>query len=213
MNLARISEEFGEQIAAITAGTRYEISSESDNDVPVMEARIRNTMYCLWKDATSKELAKYLKRSAEQYFQELYEFSYGVTSYDEDVTVSKGTERLALMIIAEKENRKRQTDRLERAYEPFNAILDSLPSKDVEVLQQYFIERKKVDYELLRGVVKKHLKFIEVYYDADTEAAEQRSKEITKDIDGPAPEVKKITVQQLEKNKKRGLKQLNKLFK
>lgn len=148
MNLAIISEEFGEQIAAITAGTRYEISSESDNDVPMMEARIRNTMYCLWKDATSRKLAKYLKRSAEQYIQELYEFSYGVTSY-EDVSIAKGTERLALMIIAEKENRKRQIDRLERAYERFRAILDSLSSQDVEVLQQYFIERKKVDYELL----------------------------------------------------------------
>lgn len=210
MNLAIISEEFGEQIAAITAGTRYEISSESDNDVPVMEARIRNTMYCLWKDATSKELAKYLERSAEQYFWELYEFSYGVTSY-EDVSITKGTERLALMIIAEKENRKRQIDRLERAYKRFNSILDSLPTQDVEVLQQYFIERRKVDYELLRGVVKKHLKPIEVYYDKDTEAAEQRSKAISKDIEGPGPKVKKITVQQLEKNKKRGLKQLNKL--
>ncbi|MGG2103913.1 hypothetical protein [Lysinibacillus pakistanensis] len=60
--------------------------------------------------------------------------------------------------------------------------------------------------------MKKHLKFIEVYYDADTEAAEQRSKEITKDIDGPAPKIKSITVQQLEKNKKRAMKQLNKLF-
>ncbi|WP_427108459.1 hypothetical protein [Lysinibacillus xylanilyticus] len=213
MNLAIISEEFGEQIEAITAGTRYEISSESDNDVPVMEARIRNTMYCLWKDATSKELAKYLKRSAEQYFQELYEFSYGVTSYDVDVSITKGTERLALMIIAEKENRKRQIDRLERAYERFLSILDSLPSQDVEVLQKYFKERKKVDYDLLRGIVKKHLKFIEAYYEADTEAAEQRSKEITKDIEGPAPKVKSVTVQQLEKNKKRAVKQLNKLFK
>ncbi|MEY9973849.1 hypothetical protein ABH966_004249 [Lysinibacillus sp. RC46] len=213
MNLAIISEEFGEQIAAITAGTRYEISSESDNDVPVMEARIRNTMYCLWKDATSKELAMYLKRSAEQYFQELYEFSYGVTSYDEDVSTTKGTERLALMIIVEKENRKRQINRLERAYERFWSILGSLPTQDVEVLQQYFIERKKVDYELLRGVVKKHLKFIEVYYDADTEAAEQRSKEITKDIDGPAPKIKSITMEQLKKNKNRAMKQLNKLFK
>ncbi|MGA3677846.1 hypothetical protein [Lysinibacillus agricola] len=211
MNLAIISEEFGEQIAAITAGTKYEISSESDHDVPVMEGRIRNTMYCLWKDATSKELAKYLERSAEQYFQGLYEFSYGVTSY-EDVSITKGTERLALMIIVEKENRKRQIDRLERAYERFRSILDSLPPQDVEVLQKYFEERKKVDYELLRGVVKKHLKIIEAYYDANTEAAEQRSKEITKDIEGPAPKIKPVSVQQQEKNKKRAVKQLNKLF-
>ncbi len=209
MNLAIISEEFGEQIAA---GTSYEISSESNNDVPVMEGSIRNTMYCLWKDATSNELAKYLKRSAEQYFQELYEFSYGVTSYDDDVNITKGTERLALMIIAEKENRKRQIDRLESAYKRFCSILDSLPTQDVEVLQEYFIERKKVDYELLRGVVKKHLEFIEVYYDADTEAAELRSKEITKDIERPSPKVKQVSDQQLQKNKKRAVKQLNKLF-
>jgi len=88
-----------------------------------------------------------------------------------------------------------------------------LPPQDVEVLQQYFKERKKVDYELLRGVVKKHLKFIEADYDADTEVAEQRSKEITKDIEGSAPKAKPITVQQLEKNKKRAMKQLNNLFK
>ena len=69
-----------------------------------------------------------------------------------------------------------------------------------KVLQQYFKERKKVDYELLRGVVKKHLKFIEAYYDADTEAAEQRSKGINKGIKGPGPKVKSITMEQLEKN-------------
>ena len=86
------------------------------------------------------------------------------------------------------------------------------PTQDVKVLKQYFIERKKVDYELLCGVVKKHLKFIKGYYDKDTEAAEQRSKEISNDIEGPAPKVKPIMAQQMEKNKKRAMKQLNKLF-
>jgi len=49
------------------------------------------------------------------------------------------------MIITEKKNRKRQIDCLERVYERFCSILGSLPSQDVEVLQQYFIERKKVN--------------------------------------------------------------------
>ena len=80
----------------------------------------------------------------------------------------------------------------------------------MEVLKQYFIDRKKIDYELLRGVVKKHLTFFEEYYDKDTEAAELRSKEISNDIKGPAPKAKPVTVQQLEKNKKRAMKQLNK---
>ncbi|MET4562695.1 hypothetical protein ABIA69_003886 [Lysinibacillus parviboronicapiens] len=60
--------------------------------------------------------------------------------------------------------------------------------------------------------MKKYLKFIEAYYDADTEAAEQRSKEISNDIEGPAPKFKPIPTQQLKKNKKRAMKQLNKLF-
>ncbi|WP_107923696.1 hypothetical protein [Lysinibacillus parviboronicapiens] len=55
------------------------------------------------------------------------------------------------------------------------------------------------------GGVKKYLKFIEAYYDADTEAAEQRSKEISNDIEGPAPKVKLTSVQQLKKNKKRAM--------
>lgn len=60
--------------------------------------------------------------------------------------------------------------------------------------------------------MKKNLKYIEAYYEADTEASEQRSKEITKDIEGLAPKGKKISKQQIEKNKKRAVKQLNKLF-
>lgn len=53
------------------------------------------------------------------------------------------------MIIVEKENRKRQIDHLERAYDVFALSWIVLPTQDVEVLKQYFIERKKVDYELL----------------------------------------------------------------
>lgn len=74
------------------------------------------------------------------------------------------------------------------------------------------LKNEKVDYELLCGVVKRHLKFIEAYYDKDTEAAEKRSKEVAKDIEGPAPKIKPVSVQQQEKNKKRAMKQLNKLF-
>lgn len=213
MNQSTICEEFGEQLAALTAGTRYEISSESDHDVPAMEARIRNSMFCLWKDATSKGLAEYLERTSEQYYTELYEFSYGVTSYSEDYRMVKGTERLALMVIAEKENRKRQVERLEKAYERFYSILDSLPKEDVEVLKRYFVKRHKVDYEQLRAVVKKHLKQIETYYEADTEAAEKRTRAVSEDIEGPAPKIREVSAQQLEKNKQRSLKQLNSLFK
>lgn len=213
MNLAEISEEFGEQITAITAGTKYEINSESNKDVPVMEARIRNSMYCLWKDASAKSLAVYLQKTSEQYFQELYEFSYGVTTYTEDIWLMKGTERIALMIVAEKENRKRQIERLKHAYERFTEIMGVLSIQDAELLKQYFLHREKVDYETLRAAIKRNLTTIEAYYDSDTEDAEQRTKEISADIEGPAPKIKNISTQQSEKNKKRAQNDLLNLFK
>lgn len=79
----------------------------------------------------------------ERYFQELYEFSYGVTSYDDDCWLAKGTERLALMIVAKKENRRRQIERLRKGYKRFNMILEQLPTKDNEVLQAFYMKRQK----------------------------------------------------------------------
>lgn len=144
-----------------------------------------------WKDATSKELAKYLKRSAEQYFKELYEFSYGVTSYDDDCWLAKGTERLALIVVAEKENRRRQIERLRKGYKRFNMILEQLPTKDNEVLQTFYMKRHKVDYEQLRKITEKHLTMIEAIYEADTRAAEQRTIEISEKIEGAAPKIQR----------------------
>lgn len=190
MNLAVISDEFGEQLAVMTEGTRYEIVNELDKDDSLIEERIRNTLYNLWKDFTSDELANYLERTAERYFQELYEFSYGVTSYDDDCWLAKGTERLALMVVAEKENRRRQIERLRKGYKRLLSILEQLPSQDTKVLQQFYMKRQKMDYELLRGIIKKHLTTIEAVYEADTRAAEERTKEISAKIEGPAPKRK-----------------------
>jgi len=147
-------------------------------------------MYLLWKDATSDELANYLERTAERYFQELYEFSYGVTSYDGDCWLAKGTERLALIVVAEKENRRRQIERLRKGYKRFNMILEQLHTKDNEVLQAFYMKRQKVDYEQLREIIEKHLSTIEAVYEADTKAAEERTKEISEKIEGPAPKIK-----------------------
>lgn len=43
--------------------------------------------------------------------------------------LAKGTERLALMIVAEKENRRRQIERLRKGYKRFNMILEQLTHK------------------------------------------------------------------------------------
>lgn len=190
MNLAEISDDFAERIAAMVEGTKYDKNSSAFDCVPEVEGRIREVVYLLWKDATSNDLADYLERTAAQYFQELYEFSYGVTSYDDDCWLTKGTERLALMVIAEKENRRRQIERLRSGYKRFLSILAQLSSQDKEVLQVFYRKRQKVDYEQLRGVIEKHLTTIEAVYEAGTVAAEERTKAISAKIEGPAPKRK-----------------------
>lgn len=121
----------------------------------------------------------------------MYEFSYGVTSYDDDCWLAKGTERLALMIVAEKENRRRQIERLKKGYKRFNMILEQLPTKDNEMLQVFYIKHQKVDYEQLREIIEKYLTTIEAFYEADTRAAEERTKEISAKIEGPAPKIQR----------------------
>lgn len=52
------------------------------------------------------------------------------------------------------------------------------------------MKRQKVDYEQLREIIEKHLTKIETVYAADTRAAEERTKEISAKIEGPAPKRK-----------------------
>ncbi|XKO55882.1 hypothetical protein ACI2WT_02390 [Lysinibacillus fusiformis] len=52
------------------------------------------------------------------------------------------------------------------------------------------MKRQKVDYEQLREIIEKHLSTIEAVYAADTAAAEQRTKETSSKIEGPAPKRK-----------------------
>ncbi|WP_107841227.1 hypothetical protein [Metasolibacillus meyeri] len=183
MNLAAISDNFAERITAMTEGTKYDKSSQAFDCVPEVEERVREVVYLLWKDATSQELADYLERTAAQYFQELYEFSYGVTS----CWLAKGTERLAWP-------RKRiaagKLNALERATSDLIRFWNNFPSQDNEVLQVFYMKRQKVDYEQLRGVIEKHLTMIEAVYEAGTVAAEERTKAISAKIEGPAPKRK-----------------------
>ncbi|EON73956.1 hypothetical protein [Lysinibacillus sphaericus] len=170
MNSTTISEEFGEQLAIVTAGTPYEIGENNENFFTELEHRIRRVMYSLWMDGQAQKLANYLQKKQAAHMAELYEFSYGVPMYDNDYSLSSKTETLALMIIDEKKAYAKRIQRIRLQYERFKKICNQLNDQDQTTLKSYFEHNQKVDYELLRTTIQRNLKLLEqVYKDAEAE--------------------------------------------
>ncbi|PUB12220.1 hypothetical protein [Paenisporosarcina sp. OV554] len=172
MNQSDLSEAFGLQIGALTIGTRYEINSESEETMDNTEVRIRMIMYNLWMDAQSKKLADSLKRKQAEHFEQLYEFSYGVSMYDTEQYTPRDAGSLALRIIDEKQAFIKRNERLILRHERFIKITNSLDYSSKRILVDYFEFRKKIDYELLRNTLTKHLKTIERIYKVDEDSKE-----------------------------------------
>lgn len=170
MNSTIISEEFGEQIAIVTAGTPYELGEDNENFISELEHRIRRVMYSLWMDAQANKLSNYLEKKQAAHFAQLYDFSYGVPKYDNDYSQSNKTETLALMIIDEKQAYSKRIQRIQRQYKRFKGICNQLDNKDQITLRSYFEHNQKVDYVLLRTTIQRNLKLFEqVYKDLEKE--------------------------------------------
>lgn len=172
LNKSVISESFGEQLTAITTGTPFEINADSDSFIGESEHQIRKVMFSLWMDAQSYKLAKHLEEKISGHFEQLYEFSFGVSKYDKDYSMSKDTETLALRIIDEKNRYSKQIEHLRERYKRFKRICDQLNVEDKQLIVSYFERSHKVEYEALRNVLRRHLKGMESIYKEDELQAE-----------------------------------------
>ncbi|PIC75040.1 hypothetical protein [Sporosarcina sp. P17b] len=179
MNQSTLSESFGQQIKDLTAGTIYEVQPDEidspDKTMDQEEARIRSVMYNLWMGAQSKHLAKRMKDRQAAHYEQLYEFSYGVVSYDPEDRMVKGTENIALMIIDEKRAFAKRIANLYAEHDTFRSIMASLDEPSRRILTQYFMHHNKVDYETLRQALKKNLNKIEKVFKSDEQRKEDRA--------------------------------------
>lgn len=163
-NPSEISEAFGQQIEILTAGTKYEIDPETEKQMDHTERKIREVMYNLWMDAQSNKLAVFLEKGQAAHFENLYEFSYGTPLYDQNYSISKSPENIAIRIIAEKQRYVNRIRTLRSRYERFKEIVDKMDQSTKEMLIGYFVYSYRVDYELLRPILCKHLREIEKVY-------------------------------------------------
>lgn len=176
MNQTTISEDFGEQLALITADTPYAIESDSDTFVSELEQKVRKYMYSLWMDAQANKLANYLEKRQAEHFAKLYEFSYGVSMYDNDQSISSRSDILAFMIIDEKASYKKRLERIRLQYKRFREICELLSVEDKELFIRYFEQSQKVDYETLRNAVINNLTVIGERYWRDEKMKEEHTR-------------------------------------
>ena len=116
----------------------------------------RVLMYDLYLGAQAYKLALKFEDERQEYFDSLYDFSYGVSCLsdltDEPVFIGN-TESRAIRIIEEKEAYDKRIEKLKKRYRGFRRLLDGLNEEDEHLLRRYFEYGHRVDYEQVRASI------------------------------------------------------------
>jgi len=147
------------------------------------EEKQRIAMYDLYLGAQSLRLAQQLEHERNDYFESLYDFSYGVVNLSDEPVFMGSTESKALYIIDEKKSYDLKIIKLKERYSRFRGLLSGLDKHDVHLLRNYFEHGHKVDYETLRMTINRISKYLNEQEVArgkalDAEAAEEYAEEL-----------------------------------
>ncbi|PIC71143.1 hypothetical protein CSV77_03635 [Sporosarcina sp. P16b] len=192
-------DQYYEQFTLATAGTCYDV--DMDEETAEVERRVREVSYNLWKDAQGKSLADRMETEKEEHFEQLYEFSYGVSMYEEDYFLPKRTDMVALLIIEEKDMYERKIRKARQQYHRFNEVCGQLSVEDKRMFTSYFEWSRKVDYEQLRQSIVNNLQLLNQYYEEDDD--EEWRREAMRDRMSSADDQRIIPKPDMEKRNKR----------
>jgi len=116
----------------------------------------RVLMYDLYLGAQALKLALKFMNERKEYFESLYDFSYGVSCLsditDQPVFIGN-TESHAMRIIDEKEAYDKRIEKLMERYRGFKKIIGGLSEEDQHLLIRYFEYGHRVDYEQVRACI------------------------------------------------------------
>lgn len=122
-------------------------------------------MYQLHIDGQSLFLANRLLRERDEYFSELYHFTYGICHYDNIEFLPTLTETTALSIIHQKELYDKRIERLQERYARFQRLIEDLFESDRKLIVDYFEWNQKIDYEQLLNCIIHNLEYFERFYE------------------------------------------------
>lgn len=142
-----------------TSREEQKYSKQGEIDI-FLEHKLREFLYRMWLDTKSILVANAYEEKQQDYFKQLYSFSYGVTGYAS--RIGKGTELQALNILGIKLGYSKVIRRLKSRYNRFQGILQELP----EVLQNFLLLDSENDYVAIREAMLDSLPLIEKFYKA-----------------------------------------------
>lgn len=199
MDQPSMIDQYYEQFTLATADTAYDV--DMDEETAEVERRVREVSYNLWKDAQGKRLADRMEIEKKDHFEQLYEFSYGVSMYEEDYFLPKKTDMVALLIIEEKDMYERNIHKARQQYQRFNEVCRQLPVEDRYTFTNYFEQSRKVDYEELRRSIVNNLQLLNKYYEEDDD--EEWRQEVKRDRMNGNDDQRIIPKPDIEKRAKR----------
>ena len=139
-------------------------------------------MHDLYLGAQSLKLAKKMECERQEYFDSLYDFTYGVSNVTEEPYYLGSTESNALRIIDQKEAYNLKIVKLKERYSHFRGVLSGLNQNDSNLLRNYFENGYKVEYEELRACISRLSSYLNEQEEArgkslDVEAAKRYTEE------------------------------------
>lgn len=166
------------------------------------EENQRVLMYDLYLGAQSLKLAKKMERERKEYFESLYEFSYGISNVTDEPLYLGSTESKALNIIDEKESYDLKITKLKERYSRFKGVLSGLNLYDSNLLRNYFENGYRVDYEELRACIGRLSSHLNVQEEAREKALDAEAVEDLREYRKQNPEKFRKEIKPIEPGQK-----------
>lgn len=145
-------------------------------------SKINEILYCLQNDINKIINLPDLIQERDGALEEVYNFSYGVVSYEPNEPGYSGDPYyLATKIIGVKEYYNKRIERILKRDKEINSLLDSLPLEDSQTLRRAFFTAEKVDEIEVKKTIRKHLPKFEEIYNKDDEKEGYLSEDVRVD--------------------------------
>ena len=142
-----------------------------------LRTRINELLHSIELDAGAKKKAEKMIRKRTEYFSELYEFSYGICKYDDEMGITSDPAYIVSEIVSAKANYDKRIMRLDGKHKRFERVMGLLSTDEEEAFRQALFTPKTIDVKVLKTIIKKHLSEIEQIYPDDEELLSYEGEE------------------------------------
>lgn len=134
-----------------------------------LRTRINELLHSIELDAGAKKKAEKMIRNRTEYFLDLYDFSYGICKYDDEIGIASDPAFIASEIVSAKANYDKRIKRLNGKYKRFERVLSLLSVEEAETFKLALFTFKTIDEKVLKSIIKKYLAEIEQLYPDEEE--------------------------------------------